>query len=113
MSHLDVYIVGIGEETNTMTLKIAQAVRHAGFSADRDFMNRKPKAQFKTADKNNAKVVLTNGSSELENQEAKFKVMKTGKEITVSFNDIFNDFERIYNTQTADMTAFDDFFTKE
>ena len=113
MSHLDVYIVGIGEETNTMTLKIAQAVRHAGFSADRDFMNRKPKAQFKTADKNNAKVVLTIGSSELENQEAKFKVMKTGKEITVSFNDIFNDFERIYNTQTADMTAFDDFFTKE
>ncbi len=113
MSTLDVYIVGIGEETNTMTLKLVQAIRHAGFSADRDYMDRKPKAQFKTADKNKAKVVLTIGGNELENQEAKFKVMETGKEITVPFNDIFNNFERVFNTETADMTAFNDFFDKE
>ncbi len=111
---LDVYVVGIGEETNLETLKIVQAIRSSGLSAERDYLNRKPKTQFKTAAKLKAKVVLTLGEEELKNKEINFKVMKTGKESKVSLQDLYeDDFERIFNLKISDMTAFNEFFKKD
>lgn len=113
LSELDVYIVGLGANTNLETLKMAQAIRSAGFSCDRDYMDRKVKAQFRTASRSGAKVVITIGDDELTNKTAKLKVMETGKEATVSFSDIYDDFETIFNSNTADMTAINEFFGKE
>lgn len=113
LSELDVYIVGMGENTNVETLKMAQFIRSAGYSCDRDYMNRKVKAQFRTASRNGARVVITIGDEELENRTAKLKVMATGKEFSVSFDEIYNSFETVFNTSTADMTAFEEFFGKE
>lgn len=113
LNELDVYVVGLGDETNIETLKLVQNIREFGFSAERDYLNRKAKAQFKTAAKLNAKVVLTVGESELENQVVNFKVMKTGKQETVSMKEIYQNFDKIFNLQTTDMTAFNDFFNKE
>ena len=110
---LDVYVVGLGEETNLETLKIVQAARQAGYSADRDYMDRKVKAQFKSASKYGAKVVITVGADELEKKIAKFKVMETSKESDVALADIYANFERVFNTNTTDMTAFNEFFGKE
>ena len=110
---LDVYVVGLGEETNLETLKIVQAARQAGYSADRDYMDRKVKAQFKSASKYGAKVVITVGADELEKKIAKFKVMETSKESDVALADIYSNFERVFNTNTTDMTAFNEFFGKE
>ena len=94
-------------------MKLVQNIREFGFSAERDYLNRKAKAQFKTAAKLNAKVVLTVGESELENQVVNFKVMKTGKQETVSMKEIYQNFDKVFNLQTTDMTAFNDFFNKE
>lgn len=113
LNELDVYVVGLGDETNIETLKLVQNIREFGFSAERDYLNRKAKAQFKTAAKLNAKVVLTVGESELENQVVNFKVMKTGKQETVSMKEIYQNFDKVFNLQTTDMTAFNDFFNKE
>lgn len=113
LSELDVYIVGLGENTNVETLKMAQAIRSAGFSCDRDYMDRKVKAQFRTASRSGAKAVITIGEEELANKVAKFKVMSSGKEVSVSFADIYANFETVFNTNTADMTAFNEFFGKE
>lgn len=113
LNELDVYVVGLGDETNIETLKLVQNIREFGFSAERDYLNRKAKAQFKTAAKLNAKVVLTVGESELENQVVNFKVMKTGKQETISMKEIYQNFDKVFNLQTADMTAFNDFFNKE
>ena len=113
LSELDVYVVGLGEATNIETLKLVQNARQAGYSADRDFHDRKAKAQFKTATKNGAKVVLTIGEDELKNKQVQFKVMSTGKEQTLSLAEIYADFDKVYKTQTADMTAFNEFFGKE
>ena len=110
---LDIYVVGLGEETNLETLKIVQAARQAGYSADRDYMDRKVKAQFKSASKYGAKVVITVGADELEKKIAKFKVMETSKESDVALADIYSNFERVFNTSTTDMTAFNEFFGKE
>lgn len=110
---VDVYVIGLGEATNLESLKIVQAARGAGLSAERDYMNRKIKGQFKTASKLNAKVVITLGDAELEQKEVNFKVMKTGNESKVPLAEVYKDFEKLFNLKVADMTAFNDFFNKE
>ena len=97
---LDVYVVGIGEATNTASFKLVEAARDAGFVAERDYLNRKPKAQFKTAAKENAKVVLTIGQKELESGTVHFKVMATGEETTLPLDRVFADFKAVYQEQT-------------
>lgn len=111
---LDVFVIGFGESTNLETLKVVQAVRSAGLSADRDFLNRKIKNQFKTANKKNARVVMTLGENELENGTINFKVMKSGKESSIELEEIYEgDFEKLFNLKVSDMTAFNEFFKKE
>lgn len=94
---LDAYVVNIGAETNAAALGIVQAIRHAGFVADRDYMSRKPKAQFKTANKLNAKLVLTLGGNELENGVINVKNMETGYEEQVAIAAVKQDFAQIYH----------------
>lgn len=93
---IDAYVVNIGEGTNVESLKVVQAIRRAGFSADRDFMNRKAKAQFKTADRLNAELVLTIGENELEQGIINVKSMITRKEIQVPLLAVYIDFEKVY-----------------
>lgn len=92
----DIYVVGIGDDTNLEALQLVEAARQAGLIADRDYLGRKPKAQFKTANKLNARVVLTIGKQELEQGTVHLKVMATGKEISVELNDLLNNFKAVY-----------------
>ena len=89
---LDVYVVGIGDVTNAVTLKLVQNLRHQGFTADRDYLNRKPKGQFKSANRLNARFTLTIGETELQEQETNLKFMENGNEISVKLADVENDF---------------------
>ena len=99
---LDAYVVNLGEATNIEALKVVQSIRQAGFSADRDVLNRKAKAQFKTADKLGAKLVLTIGESELESGVINVKAMANRKEIQVPLTDIYQDFPAIYDELMKD-----------
>ncbi|MGF2942441.1 histidine--tRNA ligase [Enterococcus xiangfangensis] len=98
---LDAYVVGLGESTNLETLKVVQTIRGFGFSADRDFMGRKAKAQFKTADKENAKLVLTLGEEELTKGVINVKDSATREEKTFSLAEVYEDFAAIYDKMTA------------
>lgn len=92
---LDAYVVGIGGETNVKSLEIVQALRHQGYTADRDYLDRKPKGQFKTASRLNAKYTITIGERELQENKANVKNMETGNEISVSLDDVLNDFAKV------------------
>ncbi|MDT2830375.1 histidine--tRNA ligase [Vagococcus carniphilus] len=92
---VDVYVVGLGEKTNTESLKLVQAARNAGFVAERDYLNRKAKAQFKSADKLNAKVVLTIGEDELEKEVVRLKDMESKTEETIPLENIYTDFKHV------------------
>lgn len=94
---IDAYVVHLGEETNLEALKIVQAIRDAGFSADRDYMGRKAKAQFKSADKDNARLVLTIGESELAEQQVKVKNMATRVEVVYPLAKIYDSFSTVYD----------------
>ena len=98
---LDVYVVGIGNETNVAVLKIVQAIRNFGFSADRDFFNRKPKVQFKTAGKLNAKLALTIGENELLEGVINVKSMANRTEKVFSLQDIYERFDEVYDEMTT------------
>ncbi|CAM3053584.1 histidine--tRNA ligase [Lactiplantibacillus plajomi] len=93
--HLDVYVVGIGDAASATTLKLVQAVRGAGLTAERDYLDRKPKAQFKSADRLNARYTMTVGDSEIEAQVVNLKEMATGEERKVAMADIFNDVKQV------------------
>lgn len=98
LDELTAYVVGIGEETSATTLKIVQALRHNDIAAERDYLNRKPKAQFKSANKDNAKFTITIGDNELANQTANVKSMTTGEEVAIPQAEIINDFAKAVST---------------
>lgn len=93
---LDVYVVGIGDETKAETLKIVEKIRSNGFSADQDYLDRKPKAQFKTADRLNTKIVITIGNDELTNKVVNLKVMATSDEQKVKLEDVYKNFPELF-----------------
>lgn len=94
LNELTAYVVGIGEETSATTLKIVQALRHNNISAERDYLERKPKAQFKSANKDNAKFTITIGANELANKTANVKSMMTGEEVAIPQAEIMTNFDR-------------------
>lgn len=100
LNQIDAYVVGLGETTNIEALKLVQSIRQAGFSAERDFLNRKAKAQFKSANKLNARLVLTIGETELAEGTVNVKQMETRKEKTVLLEDIYTRFAEIYDELT-------------
>lgn len=85
---LDFYVVGIGSEVQNMTLKIVHELRQMNFVTEQDYLDRKPKAQFKSADKLNAKFVITIGESEMKDQVFKLKNMTSGEEQTIDLSEI-------------------------
>lgn len=93
---LNAYVVSLGEATNIEALQIVQSIRQAGFSAERDVMNRKAKAQFKTADKLNAQLVLTIGETELANGVVNVKNLATSVEKAYPLTQIQTQFETVY-----------------
>lgn len=93
---LNAYVVSLGEATNIEALQIVQSIRQAGFSAERDVMNRKAKAQFKTADKLNAQLVLTIGETELADGVVNVKNLATRVEKAYPLTQIQTQFETVY-----------------
>ena len=85
---LDIFVASIGDEADIYCAKLVKKLREKGIIAEKDIMERSIKAQFKYADKKNAKFVLTIGDEEINNNEAKLKCMNSGKELEIKLDDI-------------------------
>ena len=92
---LDVYIAVLGSGANGKALELVQAIRYQGFKAERDYLGRKIKAQFKSADTFKAKTVITLGESEVESGVVKVKNNATREEVTVSFEELTKNFAAV------------------
>ncbi|NMO96764.1 histidine--tRNA ligase [Paenibacillus lemnae] len=85
---LDVYVVSLGEAAEQEAVKIIFKLREAGFSAERDYMGRKMKAQMKSADRLHARFTAILGDDELARGEIALKSMETGEQRFVKLNDL-------------------------
>ncbi|MFD1887584.1 histidine--tRNA ligase [Paenibacillus wenxiniae] len=80
---LDVYLVAIGEAAEQETVKQLFKLRTLGFSAERDYLGRKIKAQMKSADRFQARYTAILGDDELSRGEISLKAMATGEQQNV------------------------------
>ena len=92
---LDAYIAVLGDEANEAALSLVQALRIQGFKAERDYLGRKLKAQFKSADIFAAKALITLGSSEVESGQVTVKNNQTRQEVTVALESLKKDFPSV------------------
>ncbi len=87
---MDLYIASIGEEADIFATKLATDLRNEGVQVEKDICSRSLNAQFKYANKTNARYVLTIGENEVRENKAKIKNMITGEEteINLTYDDI-------------------------
>jgi histidyl-tRNA synthetase len=77
---LDCYLITMGENAKATSIRILGELRQAGLTADRDYLDRKMKAQLKAADREKARFVAILGDDELARGEIQVKQMETGQQ---------------------------------
>jgi histidyl-tRNA synthetase len=75
---LDAYLITMGEVAKSHAPALLHRLRGEGITVDGDYMNKKMKAQFKAADRQNATFTLVLGDDELENGTVVLKNLETG-----------------------------------
>ncbi|MFD1171443.1 histidine--tRNA ligase [Oceanobacillus sp. M65] len=85
---LDCYVVAMGDQAEKESVKILHELRAVGIQADKDYLGRKMKAQFKSADRFNSSYVLVLGDEELEKQMINVKNLETGDQIEVKLEEV-------------------------
>ena len=93
---LDVYVAVLGTGANDRALELVQALRAQGFAAERDYLDRKLKTQFKSADNFKAKTLITLGESEVESGQVTVKNNHNREEITVTLDQIQENYQLIF-----------------
>lgn len=99
---LDVYIAVMGEKANLEATKLAESLREQAFKVERDFSNRKLGAQFKTAEKLGAELIITLGEDEIRTGQIKVKHNQTRKQVETTLKAVHESFAPIFEEIYAD-----------
>ncbi|MBO9130467.1 histidine--tRNA ligase [Bacillus sp. 165] len=86
LQKMDCYVVALGEKAKDQAAKLLFDLRKAGLTCDKDYQDRKVKAQFKAADRASAKFVAVLGEDELERNIINVKDMNTGQQEEVGLD---------------------------
>ncbi|MBQ2688993.1 MAG: histidine--tRNA ligase, partial [Solobacterium sp.] len=89
---LDAYIISLGE-TGSIPLQVAQELRHAGLTAEVNFVPRSLKSQFKSSDRKGAKYVVIIGETEAAEGKVNLKRPGEKEQITVDRKDLVRTIE--------------------
>ncbi|MGM8214213.1 histidine--tRNA ligase [Bacillaceae bacterium W0354] len=85
---INCYVVTIGESTKKFASKLVYQLRKQGIRADQDYLNRKMKGQFKSAERLGATYAVIIGEDELNEGVVNIKQLETGEQKTVQIKDI-------------------------
>ncbi|UOQ93834.1 histidine--tRNA ligase [Halobacillus shinanisalinarum] len=85
---LDCYIVAMGEEAEQEAVRLTQLLRSNGIQTDKDYLQKKMKGQFKSADRLKAKYVIVLGERELEQNAVTVKNMTSGEQTELPLGEI-------------------------
>jgi histidyl-tRNA synthetase len=92
---VDCYLVSLGEQAQDYTVGLLHQLRAAGFSAERDYLGRKIKAQFKAADRFQAKYVAVLGDDELAANKIALKSMEDGTQMDLPLDSFIEKFTEL------------------
>jgi len=92
---IDCYVVSLGEKAKDYTVGLLHQLRSAGFSAERDYLDRKIKAQFKAADRFKAKYVAVLGDDELAENKISLKSMEDGGQTELPLDAFLEKFKEL------------------
>ncbi|RHW46041.1 histidine--tRNA ligase [Bombilactobacillus bombi] len=84
----DIYLVAVDQSSSLEVSKLLAQLRKAGISAERDYLDKKVKGQFKQADRMHAKFTLAIGEQELKEHKAQLKRMQDGQQVEVDLTKI-------------------------
>lgn len=83
---IDLFLMYVNDDEKKYANYLAQELRMAGFIVDTEYTGRGLKAQFKQADRLNAKFICVLNSEDLDNNEVKIKNNKTKEEEIISLD---------------------------
>ncbi|MBS2773013.1 histidine--tRNA ligase [Anoxybacteroides rupiense] len=83
---IDCFIVALGEKAKDESVILVNKLRQSGMKVERDYQDRKVKAQLKAADRLESAYVAILGDEELEKQVIAIKNMATGEQTEVSLH---------------------------
>jgi histidyl-tRNA synthetase len=89
----------ITEEYNRQAFQLVTELRRLGFTAEKDFLGRKLKAQMKAAGKMRARFVIILGENELKEGKVTLKDMQQGTQVTVQRQRLFSLLEDMRNEE--------------
>jgi histidyl-tRNA synthetase len=85
---IDLYVMALGEAAERALPKLLHDLRKQGVAVERDFMGRKMKALFKSAERVGANYVAIIGDDELAQGVASVKHLATGEQQAVAFDQL-------------------------
>lgn len=85
---IDVYFIALGEDAHLKASGLLYRARQEGLIAEQDYLDRKMKAQMKSADRNKARYVVIIGEDELAKRMGVVKNMATGEQSEVELDRI-------------------------
>ena len=83
-----IYIVGLGDNTLTTVIKLAEDLREQNLSTEFDVLRRSLKAQLREANKMNVKYAIIIGDEELESNQLEVKNFSTGNQQKIELSKI-------------------------
>ena len=99
---VDLFLMYVNEDEKKNAAYLTQELRLAGFVVDTEYTGRGLKAQFKQADRLNAKFIAVLNSEDLNNNEIKIKNNKTKDEELISLDALIYYLDEQLNTMDID-----------
>ena len=93
-SSIDLFIMGLDDESKVNALKLVNKCRENGIKAEIDYSSISMKSQFKTAERLNAKYIAIIGEEERKNNTLNLKNSETKEQITISQDDLIKYIKR-------------------
>lgn len=104
---IDLFLMYVNDDEKKYAAYLAQELRMAGFIVETEYTGRGLKAQFKQADRLNAKYIAVLNSEDLNNNEIKIKDNKSKEEEVISLDALIYYLDEKLNTMEDDAENFD------
>lgn len=85
---IDAYVLCLDKSVSTTAFQLLTVLRHSGFVSEMDYLQRSFKAQFKSVERMNTKVVILIGEQEVSVGTVKLKRISDQKQIEVKIEDM-------------------------